>query len=370
MSYWRSVPSLPPKLEALLMAESDKDFASRTHLVCDAAARTIAAMGELDLIQYEEPDVDGSADLSMWEKVAPIIGSTISEVNTLGAQIEASFPPGELLVEPRQLNVDGAMQACGAELKSEVMNFGMRVRDPSVVGDRWNLIVELQIFRFRFRDRIGKMVWEVASAFGECKRREVEPGYDEALASTLVVRQMTADLRRLMRARIHKVGDAQPADIFVQAQQMEKELNAFGRTAAWRALRAQDKKGILEFRFKLRAMLGTGQVSKIELLELLEPFVEFVDQFAGISQREILVGHDQEVLASVGVALERAMNVVSPEDKQAAFKEALDFGQALYGRSPEFDTFLRAQRKGLPPPEAVQEQLEQFLVLIAGLSQY
>lgn len=363
--------SLPPKLEALLLGEPDKDFAARVHMVCVAAARTIAAMGELDLIQYEEPEVDGSADLSMWEKVAPIIGSTISEVNTLGAQIEASFPPGELLVDPKQLNVDAAMQACGAELKSEVMNFGMRVRDPSVVGDRWNLIVELQIFRFRFRDRIGKMVWEVASAFGECKRREVEPGYDEALASTLVVRAMTADLRRLMRARIHKVGDAQPSDMLAQAQQMEKELNAFGRTAAWRALRAQDKKGILEFRFKLRSMLATGaEPSKLEILELLEPFVEFVDGFAGISQREILVQHDQEVLAQVGVALERAMSVEAYDERLAAFKAALDVGQTLYGRSVEFDVFLRNQRKGLPAPEALPEQLEQFLVQIAGLSQY
>lgn len=339
-------------------------------MVSEAAARTIAAMGELDLIQYEEPDVEGSADLSMWEQVAPLIGSTISEVNTLCAQVEASFPAGELLTEPRQLNVDAAAQAAHAELKTEVMNFGMRVRDPSVVGDRWNLITELQIFRFRFRDRIGKMVWEMAAAFGDCKRREVEPGYDEALGSTLVVRSMTADLRRLMRARIHKVGEAQPSEMLSQAQQIEKELNAFGRTAAWRALRAQDKRGILEFRHKLRALLATPAPTKLELLELLEPFVEFVDAFAGISQREILVQHDQEVLASVGVSLERAMNTDGADARLGAFKEALDAAQTLYGRSVDFDGFLRAQRKGLPPPEAITEQLEQFLVQIAGLSQY
>jgi hypothetical protein len=364
------VESLPPKLEALIQTDPDRDFGDRTRMVSLAAGRAIAAMGELDLIQYEEPDVDGSADLSMWEKVAPVIGSTISEVNTLCAQIEASFPPGELLVQTRALAVDGAFQSAARELKAEVMNFGMRVRDPSVVGDRWNLITELQIFRFRFRDRIGKMVWDVATAFGECKRREVEPGYDEALASTLVVRAMTADLRRLMRVRIHKVGEAAPSEMLAQAQQMEKELNAFGRTAAWRALRAQDKKGILEFRANLRQLIAAGEPSKIDLLQLLEPFVEFVDGFGGISQREILVQHDQEVLASVGVVLERAMSIDAYEGRLAAYKEALDFGQTLYGRSAEFDHFLRNQRKGLPPLEALPEQLEQFLVHIAGLSQY
>lgn len=362
--------SLPPKLEALIVGEPDQDFGARTRMVSLAAGRAISAMGELDLIQYEEPDVDESADLAMWEVVAPLIGSTISEVNTLSSQIQASFPPGDFLIDRRQLAVDAAFQSAAQELKAEVMNFGMRVRDPSVVGDRWNLITELQIFRFRFRDRIGKMVWDVATAFGECKRREVEPGYDEALASTLVVRAMTADLRRLMRVRILKVGEAAPTDTMIQAQQMEKELNAFGRTAAWRALRAQDKKGILEFRFKLRQLIAAGTPSKIELLELLEPFVEFVDGFGGISRREILVQHDQEVLASVGVVLERAMSFDAYEDRVAAFKEALDFGQTLYGRSVEFDVFLRNQRKGLPPVETLPEQLEQFLVQIAGLSQY
>jgi hypothetical protein len=364
------VESLPPKLEALIATEPDPDFGARTHMVSLAAGRAISAMGELDLIQYEEPDVDGSADLSMWETVAPIIGSTISEVNTLCAQIESSFPPGEFLVEPRPLAVNETFQSAARELRSEVMNFGMRVRDPAVVGDRWNLITELQIFRFRFRDRIGKMVWDAAVAFGECKRREVEPGYEEALASTLVVRAMSADLRRLMRVRIHKVSEASPLEMLAQAQQMEKELNAFGRTAAWRALRAQDKRGILEFRYNLRQLITAGSPSKIELLSLLEPFVDFVDGFGGISKREILVQHDQEILASVGVVLERAMNSADYDERIVAFKEAVDSGQTLYGRSPEFDVFLRNQRKGLPQPEALPEQLEQFLVQIAGLSQY
>lgn len=362
--------SLPPKLETLISTEADQEFAARTHMVSLAAGRAIEAMGELDLIQYEEPEVDGSADLSMWETVAPIIGTTIAEVNTLCAQIESSFPPGEFLADPRPLAVNESFQRTKGELKAEVMNFGMRVRDPSVVGDRWNLITELQTFRFRFRDRIGKMVWEVASAFGECKRREVEPGYDEALKSTLLVRSMSADLRRLMRVRIHKVSEASPSDLLTQAHQMEKELNAFGRTAAWRALRAQDKKGILEFRANLRQLIVAGVPSKIDLLSLLEPFVEFVDGFGGISQREILVQHDQERLASVGVVLERAMSLEGYDDRLVWFKEALEMAQGLYGRSPEFDAFLRSQRKGLPEPDDLSGQLEQFLVHIAGLSQY
>lgn len=361
---------LPQKLDALLAAEADQDFAARLRMVCDAGARAIAGMGELDLVQYEGSDTEESADLSMWEQVAPVIGSTISEVNTLTAQIEASFPPGELVMDGRQLEVERAVSTAAMELKREVVNFGQRVRDPQVVGDRWNLITELQIFRSRFRDRIGRMVWEAATSLGECKRREVEPGYEAALGTTLVVRSMTADLRRKLHARIHRVGDAGPAEVVEQAQQVERELDAFGRTAAWRSLRAQDKKGILEFRSRLRALIAHGAPLKVELLGVLEPFIEFIDGFAEISRRELLVQHDQEALASIGLVLERAMATDAHDDRLAAFKEALGIAQTLYGRSADFDTFLRAQRLAVPSPETLPGDLEQFLVQLAGLSQY
>lgn len=360
-----------PKLEELLSALPDADFAARVRMVCQASARTIEQLQELELVQYEEPDVDGSADLSTWEKVAPVIASTLQEVNVLVAQMEASFPPWSGKGDARQVSIDAQVQSATQELKSHVMQFGMRVRDPSVVGDRWALITEIQIYRSRFRDRIGLMVWTIASELdGEVVRSQVEPGYDQALANTLVIRSMTADLRRLMRARIHKVSDAGPLDLLPQSQQMERELNAFGRTAAWRVLRAQDKKGILEFKSKLRQLIASGTPAKLDILSLLEPFVEFVDGFAGISQREILQQHDQEKLANAGLAIERAMSAVSLDDKLSAYQEALGAGEALYGRSPDFDVFLRVLRKGLPPPEQLNDQLEQFVVQIAGMTQY
>jgi hypothetical protein len=360
---------LPARLGALLALEEDAGFAGRLKLVHEAAARAIGKLGELDLIKYEDSPIVDSADLSLWEEVAPVVGSTIADVHALLTEMATQFPPTELVVEQRHVQVDQVIQAAAAELRGEVGQFGARVRDPSVVGDRWNLIAELQSFRFKFRNRIGSMVYETASALGECKRREVEPGYEEALASTLVVRSTTADLRRLMRTRIHKLSEAQPQDVVPNAQQAEKELNAFGRTAAWRALRAQDKKEILDFRQKLQAMIVQPGVTKIDLLQILEPFVEFVDGFSAVNNREILVEHDQEVQASVGVVLERAMNVTGYADKLAAFNEAVGLGQSLYGRSPEFDGFLRKLRKTPLTEQTLPAEVEAFLVLLAGLSQ-
>lgn len=358
---------LPARLGALLALETDQQFSGRLSRVLEAAARAIDKLGDLELIKYEDAPIDASADLSLWEELAPVVGSTIADVNALLAELTIQFPTGELEVDAQRSAVDQALQNAAGDLKSEVTSFGMRVRDPAVVGDRWNLISELQSFRYRFRDRIGAMVFEVAQQLGDCRRREVDPGYDEELAATLVVRSTTADLRRLMRSRIQKVSEAEPEDVEWNAQQIEKELNAFGRTAAWRALRAQDKKVILEFRTKLKELVKP-EMGKMELLLVLEPFVEFCDSFESINRRELLVQHDQESFATVGVTLERAINAGSDQDAHEAFVEAVGLAQTMYGRNHDFDTFLRKLRKTPPTPQTVRGEVEQFLVLVANLS--
>lgn len=335
--------------------------------VLEAAARAIDKLGDLELIKYEDAPIDASADLSLWEVLAPVVGSTIADVNALLSELATHFPEGELEVEPRHQAVDEVLQKGSQSLRGEVTAFGMRVRDPAVVGDRWNLISELQSFRYRFRDQIGALVFEVAQQLGDCRRREVDPGYDEELAATLVVRSTTADLRRLMRARIHKVSEAEAEDVEWNAKQVEKELNAFGRTAAWRALRAQDKKVILEFRTRLTE-ITVPELGKLDLLSALEPFVEFCDGFEAINQRELLIHHDQEVMATMGVALERASNSSSDTESHEAFVEALGLAQTMYGRNGDFDLYLRKLRKTPPTPETVRSDVEQFLVIMANVS--
>ncbi|MBE2249465.1 MAG: hypothetical protein IAE78_07925 [Myxococcus sp.] len=358
---------LPPRLGALLALEADQSFAGRLSKVLEAGARAIDKLGDLELIKYEDAPIEDSADLSLWEELAPVVGSTIADVNALLSELATQFPEAELEVEPKHVAIESVLKLGSAELRSEVSAFGMRVRDPSVVGDRWNLISELQSFRYRFRDRIGALVFEVAQQLGDCRRREVDPGYDEELAATLVVRSTTADLRRLMRTRIHKVSEAAPEDVEWNANQIEKELNAFGRTAAWRALRAQDKKVILEFRTRLKA-INSPTLGKLELLSVLEPFVEFCDGFEDINQRELLVQHDQEVLATMGVTLERASNASDDGDCHQAFVEAVGLAQTMYGRNGEFDGYLRKLRKAAPTPATVRAEVEQFLVIMANLS--
>lgn len=339
--------------------------------VHEAAARAIDRLQDLDLLKYDDVPIDGSADLSLWEEVAPHLSATLTEVNTLLSEIRTHFPFGELYTDRKHAYVDEAIQAAAAKLQAEVAELGQRVRDPSVVADRWALIAELQIFRTGFRETIGSMVFDSASVLDEVKRQEVEPGYEDALQMALSVRSTSTDLRRLMRARLQKVADAEPEDVEWNAQQLEKELDSFGRTPAWRAIRAQDKKQILEFRGRLKEINRPG-VKKTELAALLEPFVEFVDGFASVNQREILLVHDREVSAQIGVQLETVMSLAStnPDESLARFQEALGAAVAMYGRSPELDSFIRKTRKSPPAAAEVGITAEIFTGLLANLQLY
>jgi hypothetical protein len=362
---------LPPRLGALLAIEPDTALAERLRHVHEAAARAIERLGDLDLIKYEDVPIDGSADLSLWEEVAPHLSATLTEVNALVNEIRTHFPFGELYTDRKQAYVDEAIQAGAGRLQGQVAELGQRVRDPTVVADRWALIAELQVFRSGFRETVGSMVFDSASVLEEVKRQEVEPGYEEALRVALSVRSTSTDLRRLMRVRLQKVAECEAEDVEWNAQQLEKELDSFGRTTAWKAIRAQDKKQILEFRGRLKEINRPG-VKKNELAALIEPFVEFVDGFEAVNQREILLVHDREVSAQIGVQLETVSTIASTDADAAinAFSEALGAAVTLYGRSPELDSFIRKTRKAPPGPEEIGVTAEIFTQLLANLSLY
>jgi hypothetical protein len=363
---------LPARLGALLAVEPDTALGDRMRRVHEAAARAIDRLGDLDLIKYEDGPIETTADLSLWEEVAPHLSGTLTEVNALVNEIRTHFPFGELYTERKPRAVDEVIQDAAQKLQGEIAALGERVRDPSVVGDRWTLIAEIQVFRSHFRETIGSMVFDSASVLDEfVKRKEVEPGYEEALSIALTVRKTSTDLRRLMRARLQKVAECEPEDVEWNAQQLEKELDSFGRTSAWRAIRAQDKKQILEFRTQLRG-INTPEIRKNDLAMLLEPFVEFVDSFESVNQREILVVHDREVSALCGVQLENVVTLSgsNPREAMQAFTEALNQGMTLYGRSAELDTFIRKTRKAPPAPAELGITAEIFIGLLANLSLY
>jgi hypothetical protein len=264
------------------------------------------------------------------------------------------------------------LQGWMQQLAQGITQLGETMRNPSVVSDRWTLLAEIQRLRERFREQIGNLVFESASAFGPVTRQQVVPGHEADVQAAVMVRAIVADLSRIVAARLGRVREAEPEDVQWNAQQLQTELDAFGRTVAYRHLRAQDKRQIIELRGRAGKLAIQASLRKQELVALVEELDAFVRSLSSVNKRQMLIAHDREVWAGCGVRLERALGLL-PADPAAAARavaEAAASAQSLYGRDPWLDAFLRKARKTqlaqLSIPE-LRTTLESLQSLLAGL---
>jgi hypothetical protein len=379
---------LSPRLEALLQSLSDRAFAERLRKVYVAAGQAISRLSDLDLLRYETAHTDDSPDLSLWEEMAPVIRDTVMDVNVLLNVVREQFAlrpvegapgaasakaPLAATVEARRAK-DAAelLQGWMQQLAMGITQLGETMRDPAVVSGRWTLLAELQRLRARFREQIANLVFESASAFEPVRREQVVPGHEEEVRAAVMVRALVADLARIVVARVARVREAEPEDVQWNAQQLQTELDAFGRTPAYRHLRAQDKRKVIEVRGRVGKLAIQNSPSRQELLALVEELDGFVRSLSNINQRQVLLVHDREVCAGCTVRLERALGLLGsdPPGAARALTEVATSAQALYGREPRLDAFLRNARKTplaqLSGPE-LRATLEALHSLLAGL---
>ncbi|QDE90208.1 hypothetical protein BHS06_15240 [Myxococcus xanthus] len=363
--------SLSARLEEILQSHPDPAFAGRLRKVYVATAHAISRLSDLDLVRYETPVVDSSPDLSLWEEMAPVIRDTVMDVNGLLNVIREEFPVPSPGGASAQAPV-GILQDAMSQIAQGITQLGEAMRNPSVVSDRWTLLAEIQRIRARFREQMSNLVFESASLLGEVTRAQVVPGYAAEVKAAVTVRAITADLGRILTARLKKVRDAEAQDVQWNAQQLQTEMDAFGRTAAYRNLRAQDKRHIVEMRAEVGRLAILPNPSRAELVTVVEALDTFVQGLSAVNQRQLLIIHDREVWASCGVRLERAMSLVGsdPAGAARALAEAAGSGQSLYGRATELDAFLRKARKlqvGQLSPDELRSTIVAFQGLLAGL---
>ena len=354
MSAARPPAALSPRLESAIKALPDPAFAWKLRSVYAAGAQAISRLSDMDLMKYETDVTDDAPDLSLWEEMAPVIRDTVVDVNGLLSVIRELFPPrnpsplpaGHPLAARAQAAV-GVLHEAMNEIAAGITALGEAMRSPQVVSDRWNLLAEIQRFRSRFRHQIGELVHRSITVFGDVPRAEVVPGHEEEVRSAVTVLAIVSDLSRVVTARAQKVREADDEDVQWHAQQLQNELDAFGRTNAYKALRAQDKRHVLEIRAAVGRLAIRPSAPKDELVQVVGGLEGLVRGLAAVNQRQILVDHDREMMASCGVRLERAAGLV-PRDPTAAARalaEAAAAAQSLYGRDAPLDTFLRRARK-------------------------
>jgi hypothetical protein len=363
---------LPAAVLSVLARIPDPQFRERLTGVLKAATRAIMRLRDLDLTRIEQlATTQEGSDLAMWEEVAPAVGASISDVNALLAAIDDAFPEAEtqssgddidLAFGPsdsgqpsipaavsipttqieKQAAAEKAVQSIAGTLKVEVGHFGKRVRNPSVVADRWNLLIDLQEFRGKCRAAIRELVYSSVSAFADINRAVVVPEYAADLDEALSARHAWITLTRAvgpLNARLQIAGQEQQRPLLLA---VHRELDHFRASRGYQRMRAGDKRFVISFARDLDQTLSTRAFGKSAQM-LVEGFAKFLDSMAVINRREMLINHDREAFAECGTLLEQASSFLHANEPRRAtirLTQALAVAMRMFGRDRYLDDYL------------------------------
>lgn len=323
---------------------------------------------EIDLSRLEHLASSGDgSDLALWEEIAPTVGASIGDVTTLLSRIEEEFPQEEeeeeddldfafseeafqtsptisipSTPEEKANEAENSIQAIASSLRSEVARFGQRVRNPTIVTDRWNLLMDLQEFRGKCRAGIGEMVFAACNTFQPVSRSQVVPEYAQDLDESLGVRYAVTTLNRAVGPLNGRVQAASEDHLRGPLLAIQRELDHFRSSRGYATMRAGDKRFVIAFARGLAGIFNRKAYGS-EGKQHIEGFAKFLDSLAIINQREILINHDRESFAKCGTLLEQAHEAFLADAIEAArsrLDEALEVARTLFGRERHLDDYL------------------------------
>jgi hypothetical protein len=371
--------ALSRRLEEVLESITDRGLSARLREVFFSAARAIDRLSNLNLVKHEPTSVEpGTADLSLWEEMAPVVRDTVVEVNGLLTVISGHFGSVVAGVDAPassdarlEIEVSSVLDRTAAHLTRDIGSVGEKLRKPAVVSDRWNLLIELQEIRAGLRAQIGDLVYLCAAACTNVQRREVVPGFNREVARAVNMRSTVADVRRAIEQKLLRLADVSGPGPVKLAVSIEGDLEAFAGMPAYRTVRAQTKRELVELRQSLREAAVNPAVTADELRQLAEPALMLFDSLVA-QTRPLLTSQDRATWAACGAKLEQAKLHLALGSLGAprVLDEAVKAAEALYGRDPSLDAFLRKARTNPPaelPDLELKEVLEGFLAMLGGL---
>ncbi|MCA2977738.1 MAG: hypothetical protein INH41_09120 [Myxococcaceae bacterium] len=346
--------ALPKGLKAVLAAVVDREFAGRMARVCAAAARCIEQLQAINLVSLEPVDAEeGSADLALWEQMAPAVADTVAAINGLCLVVEREFPEAagrtgvfssDSSDERAEAEAALVFQSVSRLLRERLAEVRDMVRRPELMASRWALLEELQRLRALFRRRVGDAVYLSAAATSSVRREDVVPGASQEVQRALLYRATAADLFRQVRNRLARREEPLPKLLSA----LGGDLSLFASMPAWRHVHAGPKRHFL----MVRAFLERPGVDRAGLDEAIEGLLATLADVSEELSREVLASHDLQVFADTAFRLEQARLHVSLGTGAAgwAFGAAATLAEKLRGRSERIDAVLRGLKRDPPDP--------------------
>jgi len=371
---------LSPVLDGALSKVLDARLSHKLREVCVAGATAIERLTSIDLVKHEPTSIEGdTADLSLWEEMAPVVRDALVAANRLMAAMRGQFPDivdpaptpeklweswaGATTMEARlEIEVETVMRVVHGSLAEGARVLGERVRSPSLVSDRWNLLELLQTYRADLRREIGDLVFLIASGCTEVRREDVVPGFQADVAAMSKLRRTVADLLRSMVAKMARFSGAPSPDLCKAAGRMEEDLRSFILMPASRAMLTEDKRVVAQTRAALREAAGQVDLQEAQLMAHLTPLLEALERIARRCTEQVLIVQDRRTISTCGARLSEAelhRSKGSPGARRS-LAQAIEAAEDLYGLDESLDAFIRDRRLH-PVQEASEDELGKAL---------
>lgn len=383
--------TLPPRVQEILSTIDDGDLRRDVHGVVFLALAAFNNLSRLHLPQDSfEEGAERPADDDKYLELAPYVLAAVASVNRTLSLIAQTFPPDpsqlaqqnksdedfdlefdladgassnkpvneEPAAPPKsaRLQVVDAVHAYGGMLRSRVLVFAQRLRYAVAQPTNWPLLAELDDYKHKLQKAVQGLLFGVLGIFAKnIKREEIVPAYRSAVSESVSLRTAVSELSHHINRFNTALGSAAADTVVPLVVAVADKLARFCSRPEYRALRAEDKKAVIDFRKQLYELRQQRQGSPLGALKFaVEGFSKFLESLAAINHREVLVLHDAQKIEE---ALARLENVarISEKEPATAFDELRRIVDALgvvTGRNPDLDD---ARRDFLAEPDSQDE---------------
>ncbi|MCC6995159.1 MAG: hypothetical protein IT370_11175 [Deltaproteobacteria bacterium] len=349
-------------LAELLEAIADRRIRRKVQKLLQIGEEAVRALGELDAALYvredgeEQLQIVSDAVLSHLRRLLDYLRMVAAPENPAPGESAAEAAPAAPVSAPtlargaalgviatRNRTDDEKWRALTSEmdtlhygLSSELREYDRRFADALSNDRKEQALGDLNDATTALMDGVFAVMTTVYECFlGHAEPERMIPGHRDTLGKALAVRRAIAELRRTVRDLNQTIQDRASDPVLAQAsyQRMVEAVVDFIKSEVFFYLRSDTRK---EFD-RLRELLASGNAKQNR--NDCEGFDKYLDSLAFISQRVVLITHDNEIKTKVTAELDRALAYVNllPELVCDVILEAFTKAERLLGLSDQID---------------------------------
>ena len=299
----------------------------------------IAAVGSVNhLLSYIMQTFPYQAPPDGLNPSDPHFDLTFDLVEGPGDPASHKVPSPGTAPKPLTAQVADHVHSVAAGLRGCVVSFGDRLQFALAQNESWALLAELDDYKHRIIKAVQAVIFAALEAFvPEGQREEILPAYRSSIAEAVDVRSALCDLSYHVRRFSGALVRANAQEIVALVVALADHLARFCAKPAYRNLRTEDKKAVIDFRHHLHDMRHSPAIPVRRLRHAVEGFAAFLEAMHAINLREMLVAHDRQ---SLELALERLDKATQSGDSTRATLElsavVADLS-VVQGRNSELD---------------------------------